>query len=127
MIRFGRTILVSICLDLIEHRSSIFVKKLGIVVYYKTSYTSVEYQIAIFFHTVGHNVRNRLLCTNFSRSGKTVSWYFNKVFHTIEKLRNNFIRPPSSEAVVASKANTSLSHHSVQISYATKHCLSMIV
>jgi hypothetical protein len=127
MIRFGRTILVSICLDLIEHRSSIFVKKLGIVVYYKTSYTCVEYQIAMFFHTVGHNVRNRLLGTNFSRSGKTVSWYFNKIFHTIGELRNDVIRPPSSEAVVASKANTSLRHHSVQISYATKHCLSMIV
>jgi hypothetical protein len=32
MIRFGRTTLVSICLDLIEHRSSVFVNFLGIVV-----------------------------------------------------------------------------------------------
>jgi hypothetical protein len=36
-----------------------------------------------------------LLGTNFSRSSETVSCYFNKVFHTIEELRNDFISPPS--------------------------------
>jgi hypothetical protein len=56
----------------------------------------VEQQIAMFLHTIGHNVRNRLVGTNFSRFSETVSRYFNKVFHTIGELRNDFIRPPSS-------------------------------
>jgi hypothetical protein len=56
----------------------------------------VEQQIAIFLHTIGHNVRNKLVGTNFTRSGETVSWYFNKVLHVIGELHNNFIRTSSS-------------------------------
>jgi hypothetical protein len=56
----------------------------------------VEQQVAIFLHTIGHNVKNRVVETNFSRSGETVSQYFNKVLHTIGELRNDFISPPSS-------------------------------
>jgi hypothetical protein len=50
----------------------------------------------MFLHTVSHNVRNRLVGTNFSRSGETISWYFDKVLHNVGELRNGFIRPPSS-------------------------------
>jgi hypothetical protein len=55
----------------------------------------VEQQVAIFLHTTGHNVRNRLVGTNFTRSGETVSQCFNKILHAIGELRNDFIRPPS--------------------------------
>jgi hypothetical protein len=43
----------------------------------------VEQQVAMFLHTIGHNVRNRLVGTNFSRSSETISCYFNKVLHAI--------------------------------------------
>jgi hypothetical protein len=56
----------------------------------------VEQHVAIFLHTIGHNVRNRLVGTNFSRSSETVSCYLNKVLYAIGELRNDFIRPPSS-------------------------------
>jgi hypothetical protein len=46
---------------------------------------------------VGHNLRNRLIATNYDRSGETVRLYFNKVLHAIGALRNEFIRPPLLE------------------------------
>jgi hypothetical protein len=60
-----------------------------------TIHMCVEQQIAMFLHTVGHNVRNRLVGTNFGRSGETVSRYFNKVLHAVGELRNDYIKPPS--------------------------------
>ncbi|KAG8047894.1 hypothetical protein GUJ93_ZPchr0008g13997 [Zizania palustris] len=60
-----------------------------------TTHISVEQQIAMFLNTVGHNLRNRLVGTNFDRSGETISRYFNKVLHAIGELRNELIRPPS--------------------------------
>jgi hypothetical protein len=88
---------VSICLELLEHRSFIFcdlIRDCGLL---KNSiHMCVEQQVAMFLHTIWHNVRNRLVGTNFTRSGETVSRYFNKVLHTIGELRNDFIRPPSS-------------------------------
>jgi hypothetical protein len=60
-----------------------------------TVHMCVEQQVAMFLHTIGHNVRNTLVGTNFSRYSETVSRYFNKVLHAIEELRNDFIRPPS--------------------------------
>jgi hypothetical protein len=57
----------------------------------------VEQQVAIFLNTAGHNFRNRLIVTNYDRSGETVSRYFNKVLHAVAALRNEFIRPPSLE------------------------------
>ncbi len=56
----------------------------------------VEQQVAMFLNTVEHNLKNRLVATNYDRSGETVSRYFNKVLHAIGQLRNEFIRPPSS-------------------------------
>ena len=61
-----------------------------------TIHLCVEQQVAMFLNTVGHNVRNRLVGTNFDRSGETVSRYFNKVLHAIGELRKEFIRPPST-------------------------------
>jgi hypothetical protein len=58
-----------------------------------TVHMCVEQQVAMFLHTVGHNVRNRVIATNFGRSGETVSRYFNKVLHAIGELREDYIRP----------------------------------
>ena len=55
----------------------------------------VEQQVGMFLNTVGHNLRNRLVGTNFDRSGETVSRYFNKVLRAIGELRGELIRPPS--------------------------------
>ncbi|XP_066343049.1 protein ALP1-like [Miscanthus floridulus] len=60
-----------------------------------TVHMCVEEQVAMFLHTVGHNVRNRVIATNFGRSRETVGRYFNKVLHAIGELRDDYIRPPS--------------------------------
>jgi hypothetical protein len=62
-----------------------------------TIHMCVEQQVAMFLNTVGHNLRNRLVATNFDRSGETVSRYFNKVLHAIGELRGEFIKAPSLE------------------------------
>ena len=60
-----------------------------------TIHMCVEQQVAMFLNTVGHNLRNRLVGTNYDRSGETVSQYFNKVLHAVGELRDELIRPPS--------------------------------
>lgn len=60
-----------------------------------TIHMCVEQQVAMFLNTVGHNLRNRLIGTNFGRSGETVSRCFNKVLRAIGELRGELIRPPS--------------------------------
>jgi hypothetical protein len=62
-----------------------------------TVHVCVEEQLAMFLNTIGHNLRNRLVGTNFSRLGETVSQYFGLVLHAIGELRNEFIQPPSLE------------------------------
>lgn len=58
-----------------------------------TIHMCVEQQVAMFLNTVGHNLRIRLVATNFDRSEETVSRYFNKVLHAIGELRGEFIKP----------------------------------
>ena len=62
-----------------------------------TIHMCVEQQVAMFLNTVGHNLRNRLVATNFDRSGETVSRYFHLVLHAVGELRAEYIRPPSLE------------------------------
>ena len=62
-----------------------------------TIHMCVEQQVAMFLNTVGHNLRNRLVGTNFDRSGETVNRYFNKVLRAIGELRAELIKPPSLE------------------------------
>jgi hypothetical protein len=50
----------------------------------------------MFLNIVGHNVRNRLVGTNFDRSYETISRYLNKVLHAIGELHKKFIRPSST-------------------------------
>jgi hypothetical protein len=54
----------------------------------------VEQQVAIFLHTIGHNVRNRLVSTNFTSSGETIAGISIQYFTLLE-----------------SYAMTSLGHH----------------
>ncbi|KAL6906159.1 hypothetical protein ACP4OV_003760 [Aristida adscensionis] len=62
-----------------------------------TIHVCIEEQVAMFLNTVGHNLRNSIVGTNFTRSGETVSRYFRLVLHAIGELRNELIRPPSLE------------------------------
>jgi hypothetical protein len=57
----------------------------------------VEQQVALFLHTIGHNLRNRVVATNFGLSFGTISIYFRRVLHAIGELRNDYIKPPSME------------------------------
>ncbi|WVZ50451.1 hypothetical protein U9M48_001702 [Paspalum notatum var. saurae] len=61
-----------------------------------TIHMCVEQQVAMFLNIVGHNLKNRLVGTNYDRSGETVSRYFNKVLHAIGELQNELIRLSSS-------------------------------
>lgn len=59
---------------------------------------SVEEQLAMFLHTVGHNAKNRVVKINFGRSSETVSRYFQIVLHAIGELRSELMQPPSLES-----------------------------
>jgi predicted chitinase len=59
--------------------------------------SSVEEQVAMFLHVVGHNQRFRVIHQNFRRSMETVSRYFREVLYAIGELRGEMIRPPSNE------------------------------
>lgn len=56
---------------------------------------SVEQQVSMFLNTIGHNLRTRLVATNFDRSTETTSRYFNLVLHAIGQLRHDYMKPPS--------------------------------
>ena len=62
-----------------------------------TIHVCIEEQVAMFLNTVGHNLRNRLVGTNFLRSGETISRYFGLVLHAIGQLSNELIQPPLLE------------------------------
>ena len=64
-----------------------------------TIHSSIELQVAMFLHTVGHNVRNRVIGSNFGRSREVVSRYFHTVPHAIGELRDELIRKPSLETL----------------------------
>lgn len=59
-------------------------------------HSSVEEQVAMFLHVVGHNQRFRVIHQSFVRSIETVSRYFRNVLFAIGELRNDMIRPPST-------------------------------
>lgn len=46
-------------------------------------HSSVEEQVAMFLHVVGHNQRFRVIHQNFRRSIETVSRYFRQVLYAI--------------------------------------------
>jgi hypothetical protein len=48
-----------------------------------TTNTTIEEQVAMFLHVVGHNQRFRVIHQNFRRSIETVSRYFREVLYAI--------------------------------------------
>jgi hypothetical protein len=60
-------------------------------------HTSVEEQVAMFLHIVGHNQRFRVMHNTFRRSIETISRYFNQVLYAIGELRQEMIKPPSGD------------------------------
>nr|XP_051197038.1 uncharacterized protein LOC127310398 [Lolium perenne] len=58
-------------------------------------HTSVEEQVAVFLHVVGHNQRFRVIHNTFRRSTETISRYFQQVLYAIGELRGEMIKPAS--------------------------------
>ncbi|CAO2201993.1 unnamed protein product, partial [Urochloa humidicola] len=62
-----------------------------------TIHVSVEEQLAMFLHTVGHNLRNCVIGFYFKRSGETVSRYFGEVLRALCYLAKDMINLRSVE------------------------------
>src|SRR4051812_43667896 len=69
-------------------------RKRGLLV--DSIHTSVEEQVAIFLHVVGHNQRFRVIHNTFRRSMETISWYFQLVLFAIGELRGEMTKSPST-------------------------------
>lgn len=59
---------------------------------------SLEEQLVMFLHTLGHNVRNRAIGSRFCRSGETVSRHFYRVLHVVCSLYKDYVTQPSATA-----------------------------
>jgi hypothetical protein len=57
---------------------------------------SIEEQVAMFLHVVGHNQRFRVVHHSFRRSIQTVHKHFHQVLYAVGELRNEMIKPPST-------------------------------
>ncbi|XP_071685403.1 uncharacterized protein [Lolium perenne] len=68
-------------------------------------HTSVEEQVAMFLHVVGHNQRFRVIHNTFRRSTETFSRYFQQVLCTIGELRGEMIKPTSMNTPTKIKNN----------------------
>ncbi|XP_058084530.1 uncharacterized protein LOC131232310 [Magnolia sinica] len=58
---------------------------------------SLEEQVVIFLHTVGHNVRNRVIGHRFIRSGETVSRHFHRVLDAVVSLYPVYVKQAGQE------------------------------
>ena len=56
---------------------------------------TVEEQVAMFLHVVGHNQRFRVVHQSFRRSIETVHRHFHQVLYAIGELRSEMIKPPT--------------------------------
>ncbi|KAL6893815.1 hypothetical protein ACP4OV_007913 [Aristida adscensionis] len=59
-------------------------------------HSSIEEQVAMFLHVVGHNQRFRCINLTFRRSVETITRYFHQVLYAIGELRDEMIQPPST-------------------------------
>jgi len=57
---------------------------------------TVEEQVAMFLHVVGHNQRFTVVHQSFRRSIETVHRHFHQVLYAVGELRNEMIKPPST-------------------------------
>ena len=60
-------------------------------------HTTVEEQVTMFLHVVGHNQRFRVIHNTFRRSMETISRYFKQVLFAVGELRGEMIRRPSGQ------------------------------
>jgi len=56
---------------------------------------TIEEQVAMFPHIVGHNQRFRVVHQSFRRSIEIVHRHFHQVLYAVGELRNEMIKPPS--------------------------------
>ena len=59
--------------------------------------TSVEEQVAMFLHVVGHNQRFRVIHNTFRRSNETISRYFKQVLFAVGELKDEMIKTPTGQ------------------------------
>jgi hypothetical protein len=57
---------------------------------------SVEEQVPMFLHVVGHNQRFGVVHQSFRRSIETIHRHFHQVFFAVGELRSEMIKPPST-------------------------------
>ena len=63
----------------------------------KTIHMSIREQVLIFLHTIGHNVRFRVVGGRFYRSIETVHRYFKHVLKVVLQLYKHVIRLPDQD------------------------------
>lgn len=89
------------CISELRMRKAVFhrlcgnLRSRGLLV--DTMNVTVEEQLAMFMHVVGHNWSNRAVGFEFNRSGETVSRYFNAVLDALVLLARELIYIRSTE------------------------------
>ena len=88
------------CVDLLRMRRAPFMQLCDLFrtrqLLRDSIHSSVEEQVAMFLHVVGHNQRFRVVHMTFRRSIETISRYFREVLYAVGELRNEMILPPST-------------------------------
>ncbi|TVU19789.1 hypothetical protein EJB05_35960, partial [Eragrostis curvula] len=89
------------CVDMLRMRKAPFFslcdlfRQRGLLL--DTINSSIEEQVSLFLHVVGHNQRFRVVHQSFRRSKETISRQFRQVLYAVGELRNEMIRPPSQD------------------------------
>jgi hypothetical protein len=65
-----------------------------------TTHSSVEEQLAMFLHIVGHNQRFRVTHQIWRRSIETMHRHFKEVLYAIGELRQDMIKAPSNDTLL---------------------------
>ncbi|XP_023156871.1 uncharacterized protein [Zea mays] len=88
------------CVDLLRMRRAPFMQLCDLFrtrqLLRDSIHSSVEEQVAMFLHVVGHNQRFRVVHMTFRRSIETINRYFREVLYAVGELRNEMILPPST-------------------------------
>ena len=71
----------------------------------ETIHMSIREQVLIFTHTIGHNVRLRVVGRRFYRSVETVHRYFKHVLGAVLKLHKHVIKLPNSDTPLEIRKN----------------------
>ncbi|XP_043700414.1 protein ALP1-like [Telopea speciosissima] len=85
LIRMSRRAFFSLA-EMVRHRGFL----------YDSKFVTVEEQLVIYLHTIGHNAKNRVVLHQFGHSGETISRYFNRVLCAILQLHTELLKPPRS-------------------------------